>query len=243
MEDECFRSSGIRTLILSSSVASIGGFAFWGCENLGYADLSAAHGLKSIEEYTFYSCKALKEVLLNDGLETIGEDCFEDCGLERVSIPGSVRYLDKSAFGGSSLTQVHFLGRAGNELRCGLEPLPEHFSGNVDNNCQTSERGLVIGKWAFSDCKSLRQIVFDPGSAVVEIQRKAFRCSGLESFIAPPSLRRIGGVAFSECCNLKTFELNEGIQEIGWFCLWRAGVTDLHLPPHVQMTREQLGLD
>ena len=37
--------------------------------------------------------------------------------------------------------------------------------------------------------------------------------------------------------------MNDGIQELGWFCLWRTGVTDLHLPPHIKMTREQLGLD
>ena len=50
-------------------------------------------------------------------------------------------------------------------------------------------------------------------------------------------------MAFRECRNLKRFELNDGIQELGWFCLWRTGVTDLHLPPHIKMTREQLGLD
>ena len=50
-------------------------------------------------------------------------------------------------------------------------------------------------------------------------------------------------MAFSECCNLKTFELNEGIQEVGWLCLLGTGVTDLRLPSHVKRTREQLGLD
>lgn len=53
-----------------------------------------------------------------------------------------------------------------------------------------------------------------------EIQSQAFHCSGLESFTAPPSLRRIGALAFGGCHNLKTFELNEGIQEVGWLCLW-----------------------
>ena len=50
-------------------------------------------------------------------------------------------------------------------------------------------------------------------------------------------------MAFGECRNLKTFELNEGIQEVGWLCLWRTGVTGMRLPPHIRMTREQLGLD
>ena len=71
----------------------------------------------------------------------------------------------------------------------------------------------------------------------------AFRYSGLESFAAPPSLRKIDTLAFEGCCNLKTFELNEGIQELGWLCFWRTGITDLHIPPHIKMTREQLGLD
>ena len=50
-------------------------------------------------------------------------------------------------------------------------------------------------------------------------------------------------MAFRECCNLKTLQLNDGIKELGWFCLWRTGITDLSLPPHIKMTREQLGLD
>ena len=50
-------------------------------------------------------------------------------------------------------------------------------------------------------------------------------------------------MAFRECYNLKKFEPNEDIQELSWFCFWRTGVTDLRIPPHIRMTREQLGLD
>ena len=101
----------------------------------------------------------------------------------------------------------------------------------------------MIGEEAFSDCKDLKQIVFDLGSAVAEIQCKAFRCSGLESFTAPPSLRKIDALAFQDCYNLKTFWLNEDIQEVGWLCLLRTGTETLSLPPHIRMTREQLALD
>ena len=101
----------------------------------------------------------------------------------------------------------------------------------------------MIGEAAFSDCKNLRQAVFEPGAAVEEIQQLAFYRSGLESFVVPPSLRKIGDVAFRECRNLKTFELNADIQELGLLCLWGTGIADLRLPPHTRMTREQLGLD
>lgn len=71
----------------------------------------------------------------------------------------------------------------------------------------------------------------------------AFQHSGLESFTAPPSLRKIDALTFRNCCNLKTFELNDDIQELGWFCLLGTGIKTLNLPPHIKMTREQLGLD
>ena len=69
----------------------------------------------------------------------------------------------------------------------------------------------MIEKEAFANCYDLKQVVFEPGAAVEEIRYKAFWHSGLESFTAPPSLRKIDALAFSECCNLKTFELNDGI--------------------------------
>ena len=50
-------------------------------------------------------------------------------------------------------------------------------------------------------------------------------------------------MAFSGCRDLRTFQLNEGIQEVGWLCLQAAGVPELQLPPQAGKTREQLGLD
>ena len=63
-----------------------------------------------------------------------------------------------------------------------------------------------------------------------EIQSQAFHCSGLESFTAPPSLRRIGALAFGGCHNLKTFELNKDIRELDGLCLLESRVKALRLP-------------
>ena len=118
LEESCFENSRIRRLVLPASVESIGESAFEKCEYLEHADLRAARGLKSIDRSAFRSCKALKEALLNDGLDRIGLRCFEESGLEQVSIPGSVRHIDKFAFARSSLRQVRFLGTAERKLYC-----------------------------------------------------------------------------------------------------------------------------
>lgn len=123
--------------------------------------------------------------------------------------------------------QVRFLGAA----KCS--------SGKTANGCKKNKKQqLVIEERAFAECAGLRQVVFEPGSAVTEIQSNAFWRSGLESFVAPPSLKKIGALAFRDCRNLKRFELNNGIQELGWFCLWGFEITDLRLPLHIRMTRK-----
>lgn len=117
---------------------------------LEYIDLSAARGLKSIGKAAFSSCEALKQVLLNDGLETIGERCFAKCELDGVSIPGSVKFIQKLAFTENPLTQVRFLGTAENRLH------GEHSSGNAKDSCSENEHRQVIGERAFADCKELK---------------------------------------------------------------------------------------
>ena len=94
----------------------------------------------------------------------------------------------------------------------------------------------------FCYCENLEQVIFEPGSAVEEIQYQVFSHSGLKSFTAPPSLRKIGDMAFESCSALREFELNEDIQDLGWLCLLGTAVINLRLPPHIRRTPEQLGV-
>ena len=137
-----------------------------------------------------------------------------------MTIPGSVRRVEQRAFGGSSLRSVRFLGAT-----------------------EGSGAPLVIGEEAFANCGRLRQVVFDPGSALEEVRSAAFYGSGLRSFAATPSLKKAGAMAFGRCASLRDFRLNEGVRELGWFCLWKSGVAEVHLPPQVRRTREELGLE
>ena len=106
----CFASSGIRRLVLPSSVESIDAGAFCDCRLLEYADLRAAHSLKAIGDSAFNLCQRLRRVLLNDGLETIGGSCFLLSCLKEVTIPGSVRKIGRRAFSHTHLRCARFRG-------------------------------------------------------------------------------------------------------------------------------------
>ena len=81
---------------------------------------------------------------------------------------------------------------------------------------------------------------FAPGSALRSIGAGAFQNSGLTEFAAPPSLQRIGSMAFSGCENLGKVSLNLGLRHTGWLCFSGTHAkVDVLLP---QISRETLGI-
>lgn len=51
-----------------------------------------------IEAYAFCSCAYVQEVVLPDGLRTIGEYAFYETGLKRIRVPDSVEFIGECAF-------------------------------------------------------------------------------------------------------------------------------------------------
>lgn len=77
LESMCFGYSKIRRLTLPVSVCVVEDYAFFDCRCLRRADLKAARGLVSLEEYAFCQCDKLGCVLLGEGLQTIRPKCFQ----------------------------------------------------------------------------------------------------------------------------------------------------------------------
>lgn len=62
---------------------------------------------KIIAGYAFADCKNLNDIIIPDGVRSIGENAFSDCGLTNINLPEGLTYLDHSAFSGcSDLTNV-----------------------------------------------------------------------------------------------------------------------------------------
>lgn len=79
-----FANSGIEKFILPEGIEYIEPFAFFGCYNLKYVDLT--HGKINRLPYALFShCTSLEEVHLPSGLKYVDESSFEACtSLDRV---------------------------------------------------------------------------------------------------------------------------------------------------------------
>ncbi|MBR6649818.1 MAG: leucine-rich repeat protein, partial [Clostridia bacterium] len=109
-----------------SSAESIGEYAFSYCRNL--VDVVLNPEIKEIPPYAFAGCDALKNINL-EGVETISEYAFMECGLESVTISGAETVGDYAFVSNRNLANVTF-----------------------------NEKGTDIGEGAFSYCDPLASI-------------------------------------------------------------------------------------
>ncbi len=84
---------------MPDSVSSIERYAFWGCDDLEYVELSSH--LTEIPEYSFSNCSNLEEFSIPYSVRKIGAKAFEDCiSLSYISLPVSVTNIHPTAFDG-----------------------------------------------------------------------------------------------------------------------------------------------
>lgn len=147
----------------------------------------------------FYLNKDIKEIVIGDGVTSIGDCAFLGCSsLTSIEIPDGVTSIGMSVFDScSSLTSI--------EIPVGVTSLKDFvFYGCSSLTSITMPEGLTsIGGGAFQSCSSLTSIAIPAG--VTSIGYSAFEsCSSLTSIAILAGVTSIGESAFKDCSNLNT---------------------------------------
>ncbi len=130
---------------------------------------------------------SLKAVTVEEGIQYIGEACFEDCTmLKNISLPQSLLCIDNGAFHGcKALSEIE---------------LPKML------NC--------IDDSVFFECGGLKQITI-PDSVEYLGSYAFFGCSGLESVKLSVNVNQLHGSTFYNCSKLSSFEAQNLKQAFG----------------------------
>ena len=160
----------------------------------------------------WYAYKSVKQVIIGDGVTTIGSSAFSGCSsLTSLTIPNSVTDIGSSAFSGcSSLTSV-IIGNSVTEIGYYA------FSGCSSLTSLTIPNSVTdIGSSAFSGCSSLTSVTI--GNSVTTIGSGAFfSCSSLTSVTIGNSVTEIGYYAFSGCSSLTSVTITNSVTTIGYY--------------------------
>lgn len=193
-----FSCGGLEEITLPSTLTTIGDNTFSDCYNLRvvWVEDGCAPDIRQYVNYNvvvlpttvgdrpLQDLRRLKEIVIPEGVEKIGEYWFSRSDIESVIIPESVQVIEEYAF---------YKCR---ELRRTVIP-----------------KGVVeIQSSAFKDCKNLKEVVFEEGSQLEKIGYRCFASTGLEEITLPKMLKEIGSGALFDCNNLKVIYTEDGCE-------------------------------
>ena len=157
-------------------------------------------GVTSIGDYAFYDCGALTSVTIPDTVTVIGDGAFRGCSrLSGMTIPDSVTSIGKSAFRDC----------------CKLTGL------TIPDNVTS------IGDHAFNGCNGLTSVTLP--TSVTRISAGMFyNCWSLSNVTIPNGVTSIGDSAFGKCTDLSSVTIPDSVTTIGRDAFYYCSLTDVY---------------
>ena len=198
--DCAFYGSNIASVIIPSTIDSIGKWAFLDCT--GLMSLTIEEGVASIGNGAFLGCSSLTAIEIPSTVNAILPATFQGCSnLTELKIPNSVSEIEYMAF-----------------LECNsIETL--YWNCDVSPRCVTSgayeslknvvlgDSITIIGSEAFAGCKNLKTIDIPLGVKIIG-QDAFYGCSGLKTMTIPYGVEKVGYNTFGACDGIETLYWN-----------------------------------
>ena len=213
--------------IKSQKLKIIGSNAFKGCTVL--TDIVLPDGLVTIGAQAFYECTSLSKILnssfeekLPKELETIGEQAFYKVPLTEIIFPEHTTTVGNSAF---SMTQLSTI-----EIPKTITSLgPGVFSSTPLINATVGVESLSNS--LFNGCKSLKEVIAMENIFFTAVGNYCFsNCSALET-VELSKVTSVGMYAFQACQVLKELNLSS-VEQIGDSAFKNAKLESLILGPN-----------
>ena len=248
-----YNNASVTSVIIPSSVTSIGAYAFGGCT--GLTSVIIPEGVASIGMQAFQDCTSLTSMVIPNSVTIIGSSAFSGCinlktltigtglqlesgglvnilGYENVNLThvifadGTTRIADSALNNMTSLVSV--------TMPSSVTSIGDYaFGGCTGLTSLTIPEGVTrIAQWTFAGCTSLVSVTVPNG--VTSIGDYAFNgCTGLTSVTIPNSLISIGPASFSGCSNLASISLPQGVTNIGYWAFEGTALTEITIPESV----------
>lgn len=216
--------------------------------NEGVSSVSISSTVTYIGNSAFRGCSQLSEIVIPDGVVSIGQYAFSASGLVSVDIPDSVTTLGRGAFERCSrLTEI--------SIGSGITELPlDVFASCYSLTSVTIPGTVETVDGSFHDSSNIRSITI--GDGVKRIERNAFanlpyitsleipdsvtyigpafsNCTGIGSVVIPDSVVEMEGT-FSGCTSLNQVSFGSGLTTLGDDTFSQCAFTEVTVPSSIR---------
>ena len=212
--------NGEGVIIFDNPVTAIPDNAFYGCKAL--TSITIPYSVTSIGYRAFRNCRNLASITIPNNVTSIEEDAFRNCkSLTSITIPDSVTSIGKDVFKGCYSLNAFYGKFTSADNRCLIvDGVLILYAKGCDLTQYTIPDGVTsIGRYAFSNCKSLTSVTIP--NSVTKIESYAFdECQSLKSVYCKPTTPPTGGWQMLPLdCNITIYvpeESVEAYEEADW---------------------------
>ncbi len=219
----CHGFKSLKSVSVPDSVTEIESFAF---SDTGLTAFVAPPSLKSIGDKAFLYCDQLHEVVLNDGLESIGDSACQGSSLDGLTIPATVRRI------GSSVTRGTNVVHSGPRCTFAIdERSKDQFYDGEGGLYRREADGIHLVQLIDAEKE-----VYGVCDGTVAIEPEAFAFHGAISHVRIPStVRSIGESAFRVCKNLRHVSIPDSVEVIGDEAFFDTNLEELRIPANLRV--------
>lgn len=199
------------------------------------SSLTISTSVTSIGDYAFQNCRKLTSLEIPNSVVSIGKDAFDGCnGLISLKIQDGIDDLEFNSSpivgrSGFPSLETLYLGRNIKNNISQISPFEECTKLSL---LTISKYVTSIAYSLFRGCSGLTSVTIP--NSVINIERYAFQdCSGLSSVTIPNSVTTIGNGAFLGCHSLTSVTIPNSVTTIGVGAFAYSGLTSLVIPKSV----------
>ena len=235
-----YECNSLTSITIPDSVTLIDGYAFSNCTSL--ASITIPNSVISIGAEAFYNCNSIASITIPDSVTSIGREAFYNCSsLYSVIIDKNIKSLDigSNAFSNcNNLTSITAPEGIINGAISGNE-VQYHIGNSVykQYNIGTSvywgnENNPYIKLLSVTD-KTITS--YDVNKKTEVIGSFAFSdCNNLVSITIPDGVTSIGVEAFYGCSKLTSITIPDGVTSIGYGAFYNCNsLTSISIPDSV----------
>lgn len=224
----CFQSSGLKEIILPSTVTDFGNEVFRDC--LSLTEFSFPGEITTIPKYFMFGCSHLEKITIGEGTQEIQTAAFSYCSsLTTVTIPTSLTSVGRSAFNECrSISEVIYAGTKTQAWEISIGETNNYFvyaiwhciDGDIPKTKGSCGANLV---WEYADGTLIihgtgamnNWVSFTlPRESYLNVPWEAYKAD-ITSIIIYSGVTSIGNFAFAHCENLTYIDLPNTITTIG----------------------------
>ncbi len=210
--DNLLRGSGaLENVTIPASVTDIGSYSF---ASTKLTQIIIPEGVESIGDGCFENCACLEHITINGNIYLIGDGTFSGCGnLKEIYIADSVRNIGRSSFAGCSALETVYMSR-------NVVYIPESCFANCTalSTFTWEADSKLIGKLAFSGCTMLTDFDF---LGIEKLYPNSFEGSGIGNASlgeakgeTNATLEVVEEQSFMNCAELQTVALGGNVSTV-----------------------------